>query len=102
MLGAIAHSSDTSPKPADADREHAPLAVQVAERAADQDQRAEREQVGVGDPLLTGEPAAEVGADGRQRDVHGGRVEPRDEPPMIAAIKARRLRRSAIRLLRSS
>ena len=60
-------------------REDPPLAVEVAERAADEDQRAEREQVGVGDPLLAGEAAAEVALDGRQRDVDHGRVEPRDE-----------------------
>ena len=63
----------------DADREHAPLAEHVAERAADEDQRPEREQVGVRHPLLAGEPAAEVGADGRQRDVDGGGVEAGDE-----------------------
>ena len=45
-----------TPNAADADREHAPLAVDVAERAADQDQRAERQQVGVRDPLLRRSP----------------------------------------------
>ena len=65
IVGASAHTTDTTPNPADADREHAPLAVQVAERAGDEDQRAEREQVGVGHPLLAGEPAAEVLADRR-------------------------------------
>ena len=44
----------------DAEREDAPLAVDVGERAGDEDQRGEREQVGVGDPLLAGQPAAEV------------------------------------------
>ena len=62
-----------------ADGEDPPLAVEVAERAADEDQRAEREQVGVGDPLLAREAAAEVALDGRQRDVDRGRVERRDE-----------------------
>ena len=59
----------------DAEREDPPLAVQVAERAADQDQRAEREQIAVDDPLLCGEPAAERALDRRQRDVHDGAVE---------------------------
>ena len=77
MVGATAHSTETSAEAADADREHAPLAVEVAERAADQDQRAERQQVGVRDPLLAGEPAAEVLADRRQRDVDHRRVEAR-------------------------
>ena len=60
-------------------REDPPLAVEVAERAADEDQRAEREQVGVGDPLLAGQAAAEVALDRRQRDVDHRRVEPRHE-----------------------
>ena len=63
----------------DAEREDPPLAVEVAERAADEDQRAEREQVGVGDPLLAGEAAAEVALDGGQRDVDRRCVEPRHE-----------------------
>ena len=63
---------------ADAEREHAPLAVEVAERAADQDQRAERQQVAVDDPLLPGEAAAEPALDRRQRDVDDGAVEQRD------------------------
>ena len=63
----------------DAEREDPPLAVEVAERAADEDERAEREQVGVGDPLLAGQAAAEVALDGRQRDVDHRRVERRDE-----------------------
>ena len=44
----------------DADHEDPLLPEQVAERAADEDQRAEREQVGVRDPLLEREAAAEV------------------------------------------
>ena len=65
-------------EPGDADREHAPLAVQVGERAGDEDQRREREQVGVRHPLLAGEPAAEVVGDGRQRDVDGRGVDCHD------------------------
>ena len=60
IVGASAHSSETSPNPLDADREHAPLAVEVGQRAGDQDQRPEREQVSVRDPLLAREAAAEV------------------------------------------
>ena len=59
----------------DADGEDPPLAVEVAERAADEDERAEREQIGVGDPLLAGQAAAEVALDGRQGDVDRRRVE---------------------------
>src|SRR5262249_52783357 len=44
----------------DPDAEDAPLTVDVAERAPDQDERAERKQVGVRDPLLGGEPAAQI------------------------------------------
>ena len=77
--GASAQSTRHDAEAADADREDPPLAVEVAERAGDEDQRAERQQVGVGHPLLAGEPAAEVVADRRQRDVDHGRVEARDE-----------------------
>ena len=58
----------------DAEREDAPLAVEVGQRAGDEDQRAQRQQVGVGDPLLPGEPAAEVVRDRRERDVDDGGV----------------------------
>ena len=61
-----------------AEREHAPLAVDVGERAGHEDQRAEREQVGVGDPLLAREAAAELVRDRRQRDVDHGRVDRHD------------------------
>ena len=79
MLGATAHSTETSAEARHADREHAPLAEEVAERPADEDQRPERQQVGVRDPLLTGEPAAEIVPDRGQRDVDGRRVQARDE-----------------------
>ena len=45
---------------AHAEREHPPLPEDVAQRAAEQDQRAERQQVRVADPLLTGQPPAEA------------------------------------------
>ena len=77
--GASAQMTLTTPKPATPMREDPPLAVEVAERAADEDERAEREQVGVGDPLLARQAAAEVALDGRQRDVDHRRVERRDE-----------------------
>jgi hypothetical protein len=56
-------------------------AEQVAERAADEDQRAESEEVGVDDPLLQREAAAEVALDRGQRDVDDRGVEERDERP---------------------
>ena len=60
IVGATAQSERQHAERGDAEREDAPLAVDVAERAADQDQRAEREQVGVRDPLLRRQAAAEV------------------------------------------
>ena len=54
---------------ADPEHEHAPLPVDVPERAGDEDQRPEREHVGVRDPLLRLQPAAEVVLDRGQRDV---------------------------------
>ena len=64
------------PESADPDREDAPLAEQVAQRSADQDQRAKREQVGVRDPLLGLETAAEVVCNRGQGDVDDRGVEP--------------------------
>ena len=48
-----------------AEREHAPLAVDVAQRAADQDQRAQRQEIGVRHPLLSRQATAEVALDRR-------------------------------------
>jgi hypothetical protein len=58
--------------------EHLAAAEQVAERAADQQQRAERQQVGLDDPLLRREPGVEVVADRRERDVDDGPVDEHD------------------------
>ena len=79
MLGRDRAQQRHDPEPGDADQEHASLAEQVSERSSDEDQRAERQQVSVRDPLLAGEPATEVGTDRRQRHVHSGRVQPRHE-----------------------
>src|SRR5207253_3079256 len=59
----------------DPEREDPNLAEDVPERPADEDERAEGEQVGVHDPLLRGEPAAEVVLDRGQRDVDNGAVD---------------------------
>ena len=58
--GASAQRSDVTPNATTPIRKTRLLAEEVAERAADEDQRAEREQVGVDDPLLEREAAAEV------------------------------------------
>ena len=81
-----------------AEREHAPLAEDVAQRAADQQQRRERDQVGVGRPLLAREPAAEVVGDRRQRHVGHRRVDrddgrPEDRRDQHQPLGARRQRR---------
>ena len=52
-------------EPGDPQREHSPLPEHVAQRAADQQEGAERDEVGVGGPLLAGQPAAEVFLDRR-------------------------------------
>ena len=59
----------------DADDEQAALAVQVAEPAAEQQEAAAGEHVGVDDPDQRRLAEAEVGADRRQRDVDDGDVE---------------------------
>jgi hypothetical protein len=61
------HRGDAEPRQPDG--EDQPPAEQVAERAADQQQRAERQEVGLDDPLLRGEASFEVVADRRQRHV---------------------------------
>ena len=81
MLGRDCAQHRDHAEAGDAEREHAPLAEDVAERPADQDQGAERQQVRVRDPLLPGQPAPEIGADRRQRHVDGGGVQPGDERP---------------------
>ena len=62
-------------KSADAGQEQAPVAEEVAEPPAEQQEAAEREQVGVDDPRerRLGEP--EILSDRRQRDVHDRDVE---------------------------
>jgi hypothetical protein len=59
----------------DTEREHPHLAEDVAERASDEDQRAQRQQVGIDDPLLCRQPAAEVPLNGRQGDVDDRHVD---------------------------
>ncbi|HST41229.1 MAG TPA: hypothetical protein VLK58_17060 [Conexibacter sp.] len=59
--------------------EQAPAAEQVAEPAAEQQQPAERDRVGVDDPGERGVGEAERVADLRQRDVHDRDVERDDE-----------------------
>ncbi len=81
MLGASAQSSEVAPNAATPSAKIRALAEQVAERAPDQDQRPERQQVAVDDPLLCGEPAAERHLDRRQGDVHDGAVEQHDARP---------------------
>ena len=53
----------------------------VAERAAEQDEAGEREQVAVGDPLQLGQRRVEVLTDGVQGHVHDGAVQHRHARP---------------------
>ena len=62
----------------------------VAERAAEQDQRRERERVRRDRPLQRVEADAQVAADRRQRDVDDGRVEPTSPDPRIVASSTQR------------
>jgi len=56
-----------------------PETTRETERAPDQDQRTECQQVAVRYPLLPREPTSEIRADRRERDVDPGRVESDDE-----------------------
>ena len=75
MLGASAQRIEVDAEAGEADREDLPPAEVVAERAADQHQRDERQHVGLDDPLLAGEAHSEVPLHRRQRDVDHRRVE---------------------------
>ena len=68
-------ASEASGEEDDADHEHAPVAVQVAEPAAEQEEAAAGQQVGVDDPDQRRLGEAEVGADRGQRDVDDRHVE---------------------------
>ena len=59
----------------DADHERAPVPVEIAEPAAEQQEAAAGQQVGVDDPDQRRLGEAEIGADRRQRDVDDGHVE---------------------------
>jgi hypothetical protein len=59
-------------------REDAPPPEDVPERSPDEQQRAEREQVGLDDPLLLDESGVEIVRDRRQRDVDDRAVEEHD------------------------
>ena len=77
-FGATAQSTDASAEPGDAEPEDPHLAEDVPERPADEDERAEREQIGVDDPLLGGEPAAQIVLNRRQSDVYDRSVDEDD------------------------
>ena len=65
-------------EPAEPDHEQPPATEQVAERAADEQQRDQRQHVGLDDPLLPREPGVEILLDRRQGDVDHGRIEEDD------------------------
>jgi hypothetical protein len=63
------------------DQEDAPLPDQVAEAAGEQEEAAERDQVGVDHPGEVALREAEIVLDRRQRDVHDRRVEDDHQHP---------------------
>ncbi len=91
--GASAQASDADAEARNTEREYPPLAEQVPERPPDQDQRAERQQVAVDDPLLRRQAAAERALDRRQRDVHHRAVEQHDARAHDAGDQRQALRR---------
>ena len=74
-LGATAQSSEAAVNRPTPEHEDAAAPVAVAERSAEQDQRGERQQVAVEDPLQRAGRRAEVAADVGQRHVDDGAVE---------------------------
>ena len=65
-------------EPGDAEPEDPRLAKDVPERPAHEDQRAQREQIGVDDPLLGRKSAAQIVLNRRQSDVHDRSVDEDD------------------------
>ena len=93
-LGANAHSSDDTAKTTRPIAQHRQPAESIGDRARNQDERTECEQVSVDHPLLQRQAAAEFPADGRQREVdhravqerhEGGQYRDRDERPVGTA-----------------
>ena len=78
MFGANAHRADAAVNQMTPISKIAPAPVAVAERAAEQDQRREREQVAVDRPLEAGDVGVEVASELRQRDVDDRGLEERD------------------------
>ena len=70
-----AHTADAAVNTASPMQEHPAAPGQVAQPAGEQQQAAERDQVGVHDPGQPGRREAQLGLDGRQRDVHDRHVE---------------------------
>ena len=73
--GASPQATEATRERHDAAQEDPLVAEQVAEPAGQQQEAAERQQVGVDDPGQRRLGEAEVGLDRRQRDVHDARVE---------------------------
>ena len=65
----------------EADHEHPPPPVAVAQRAAQEQEAGQRHQVAVEDPLQAGQVGVEVAADGGQGDVDDAAVEEGDPRP---------------------
>ena len=76
---ATPHSSEPAGEDDDADREHDPAAEPVGDRAGREQQRGERQRVGVDDPLQVGEAGAQRLLDVGERDVHDRDVEQEHE-----------------------
>ena len=74
-FGAIAHSREAKVKRPTPRAEDAAASVAVAERATEQDQGGERQQVAVENPLERARRGTEVAADVRQGDVDDCAVE---------------------------
>ena len=78
MSGAIAHTSDVTANATTPMREDLAAPVAVAQRAAEHEERAQREEVAREDPLEVGQVGVQVVGDGRQRGVDDGAIEERD------------------------
>ena len=78
IVGDSAHATEKIAECPEADREHTPLAVDVPDRATDEDERPECQQIGIRHPLLRRQASAEILLDRRQRNVDDRAVDRRD------------------------
>jgi hypothetical protein len=78
MVGAMPQPSEAAVKTTSPAIEDSPAAVTVSCGAPGEQQRAQRQEVAVEDPLLIGQARIQLPPDGRKRDVDHGAIQQSD------------------------